>query len=127
MFDPNHINIGAFQYYSRLERIKLHLEQNYSDQMSLEKAARIAGMERKYFSAFFHQKVGVCFRHWLMWVRINEAKRQIEAKNHSITEVAHTTGFVDLRTFERAFKRCTGLTPRAFKNSLQNHNQNHDH
>jgi two-component system response regulator YesN len=121
MFDPNQIRKGAFQYYARLERIKQHIEQNLSDHMSLEEAARIAGMERKYFSAFFHQKVGVCFRHWLMWVRINEAKRRMEARNHSITQIAFTTGFEDLRTFERAFKKCTGITPRDFKRSVQNH------
>jgi len=121
MFDPNQIKVSAFQYYARLGRIKQHIEQNPSDHMSLEEAARIAGMEKKYFSAFFHQKVGVCFRHWLMWVRINEAKRRMEARNHSITQIAFITGFMDLRTFERAFKKCTGITPRDFKRSVQNH------
>ena len=121
MFDPQQINTRAFRYYARLDRIMQYLEQNYSEQMSLEKAAQIAGMERKYFSAFFHRKVGVCFRQWLMWMRVNEAMRQIEAKNHSITQVALTTGFVDLRTFERAFKTCTGVSPRDFRSAVQNH------
>ena len=115
MFDAKQINEGAFRYYARLATIKRYIDQNYFEHVSLESAAGIAGMERKYFSAFFHKKVGVCFRHWLMWVRVNEAKRQIETKNCSITQIAHATGFTDLRTFERAFKQCTGVTAMQFK------------
>lgn len=119
MFDSHEINEGAFQYYSRLRRIKQHVEQYYAEPLSLEKAAGIAGMERKYFSAFFHKKVGVCFRHWLMWIRIRKAIGLIETENNSITQIAYAHGFTDLRTFERAFKRCTGLTPLEFKKAVR--------
>jgi len=115
MVNLHEINESAFEYYARLRRIRQHVEQFYCEPLSLQKAASIAGMERKYFSTFFHRKVGVCFRHWLMWVRIRKAIRLIESEDSSITEVALAHGFTDLRTFERAFKRCTGLTPFQFR------------
>ena len=81
--------------------------------------ARIAGLEVKYFSKFFHEKVGVCFREWLNHVRVARAMEMMRAHNHRITDVAFAVGFQDLRTFERSFKKSTARTPRSFKSSVR--------
>ncbi|MDA2939275.1 AraC family transcriptional regulator, partial [Acidobacteria bacterium AH-259-A15] len=85
----------------------------------LKEAAQIAGLEKKYFSVFFHEKVGMTFTGWLAHVRVARAMELIKTRNYSITEVAYAVGFGDLRTFQRAFKKCTTLTPREFKNSVR--------
>ena len=130
MFDSKQINERAFEYYAPLRKVREYIEDNYSEHISLGKVARVAGLERKYFSAFFHKKVGICFRYWLMRLRIAKAISLMEAENHSITQIAFEIGFTDLRTFERAFKRCTDLTPSEFKKRLGcssgNGYQNHD-
>jgi AraC-like DNA-binding protein len=64
MFDQKQINEWALEYYSPLRKVKHYICQNYSEAISLKRAAQIAGMERKYFSTFFHKKVGICFRYW---------------------------------------------------------------
>lgn len=126
MFDSTQINERAFEYYARLRRVKQYIEDNYPEDISLEKAAQIAGMERKYFSTFFHKKVGICFRYWLMALRIGKAISLMETENHSITQIAFEIGYMDLRTFERAFKRCTGLTPTEFKRRVRRSSSNGD-
>ena len=119
MLDSKQINEWAFGYYAPLRRVKQYVQDNYAENISLEQVAQIAGMERKYFSTFFHKKVGICFSDWLRSVRIGNAISLMEDENYSITQVAFKTGFMDLRTFERAFKRCTGFTPREFKNRIR--------
>ena len=119
MLDLKQINEWAFEYYAPLRRVKQYVRDNSAENISLEQVAQIAGMERKYFSTFFHKKVGICFRYWLMGVRIGNAISLMEHENQSITQIAFETGFMDLRTFERAFKRCTGFTPREFKNRIK--------
>ena len=109
----------AMIYYPRLRRVRDYVEHNYSDDISLCEAARIAHLEEKYFSTYFHRKTGICFKAWLAQVRIGHAKSMMEQENCSITEVAFAVGFRDLRTFERSFKRYTDMTPRAFKNSVR--------
>ncbi len=59
MLQANHINHGAFDYYARLQRVKEHVDENYSEEISLEKAAQIAATEKTYFSTFFRKKVGI--------------------------------------------------------------------
>jgi AraC-like DNA-binding protein len=83
----------AFQYYHRLQEIKRFIEEHYMEEISLKKAARIAGLEKKYFSTFFHRKVGVGFKHWLTHVRVARAMDLMKAEDYTISEVAYSAGF----------------------------------
>ncbi len=112
---PLPINAQALNYYARLRRVRDHLRANSSEPMPMPSAAGLAGMEPTYFSDFFRRKVGVPFRSWLEHVRIGHAIHLIHSRNHSITHIAHEVGFANLRSFERAFKRRTGLTPTLYK------------
>ncbi|MGH7489343.1 MAG: helix-turn-helix domain-containing protein, partial [bacterium] len=105
-------------YYQPLERVREFVEKNLSEPISLRAAASAAGLEEKYFSAFFHRKTGVCFRDWLACRRVDRAIEILTLHDDTITSVAASVGFQDLRTFERAFKRLTGLTAREFKRSV---------
>ena len=118
MAQGNHVNNGAFEYYSRLRRVKEHVDEYYSEEISLEKAAQIAATEKTYFSTFFHQKVGITFTDWLRRLRVAKAIEILKTRNQSICDIAFEVGFGDLRSFERAFKRYTNLTAREFKKSI---------
>jgi AraC-like DNA-binding protein len=107
-----------FSYYLPLQRVREYVEKNLSEPISLRAAASAAGLEEKYFSAFFHRKTGVCFRDWLAGCRVDRAIEILTEHDDTITSVAGSVGFQDLRTFERSFKRLTGLTPREFKRSV---------
>ncbi len=108
----------VFDYYPRLNRLREHVEQSYSEPFSLEQAAGIAALESSYFSSYFHAKVGITFTEWLSRVRIEKAIELMKGSDLSITEVAYEVGFGDLRTFERAFKKHTRMTPLQFKKTV---------
>lgn len=108
-------NSEAFNYYPRLKRVRQFVEEHFDDSITLGQAAKVAAMEKTYFSFFFHEKVGVTFRAWLQYLRISRALEMISEQDHSITEVAFAVGFNELSTFQKAFKRWTSLTPRDFK------------
>ena len=111
-------NGAAFDYYPRLKRLREYVEQNYSEPIPLEKAAGIAILESSYFSCYFHVKVGITFTEWLRQVRISKAIELVKASDLSVTEIAYEVGFADLRTFERAFKKHTRMTPTEFIKSI---------
>ncbi len=108
----------VFDYYPRLNRLRQYVEQSYSEPLPLGKAASIAALERSYFSSYCHAKVGITFTEWLHQVRIEKAIELMKARDVSITDIAYEVGFADLRTFERAFKQNTRMTPREFKKSV---------
>ena len=112
---PNEVREAAFAYYPRLRRLAAFCREHYHQDICLQRAANIVGLERTYFCTFFHQKVGVCFNCWLGILRIDGAKRRIRADNRSISSIAHEVGFNSLATFERTFKRLTGMTASQYK------------
>jgi len=118
MSDREDFERRIFSYYPPLQRVREFVEKNLSEPISLREAASAAGLEEKYFSAFFHRKTGVRFRDWLAGRRVDRAIEILTQHDETITSVAESTGFQDLRTFERSFKRLTGLTPRDFKRSV---------
>ena len=119
MLDGDSRCYSAFVYYQPLRKVKDYMDRNYSEKVSLKKLAQIAGLEEKYFSTYFRKKTGICCKDWVAQFRVSRAKEMMEVQNYNITEIGFAVGFGDLRTFERAFKRCTGMTPREFKNSVR--------
>lgn len=113
------INLRAFEFYSRLKKVKRYIDDNRDIQMSLSAAAKIAGMERTYFSKFFHEKVSMGFKCWLNLDRVQRAITLMMTGDHSLTAVAESTGFGSLSAFERQVKRFTGLTPREVKHRVE--------
>ena len=115
----NYVRDAAITYYPGLARLAAFCNENYREDICLQLAASIVGLERTYFCTFFHQKVGVCFNCWLAILRIDAAKVQIKANNRSISSIAYEVGFNNLSTFERTFKRCTGMTASQYKNQVR--------
>lgn len=113
------LNSGAFTYYARLARVRTYVEEHLAEPIPLSAAARVAGMERTYFSSFFHDKTGVCFRDWLSMVRVCRTATLLQRGNLSVRRAAFEAGFSSLRTCERAFAKMAHRPPRDFKKAAQ--------
>ncbi len=117
------MNSYAFEYYRPLVRVKRFIEANYGEEISLLEAARVAALERSYFSTFFRKKVGINFRDWLGQVRVAKAMAMFEREDWTVSEVAFAVGFADLSTFTRTFKKVTNMTPSLYKRMVSPDNQ----
>ena len=58
-------NHDALLYYARLTPVLQYVEAHISKPISLDEAAKVAHLEREYFSAFFRSKVGATFTEWI--------------------------------------------------------------
>jgi transcriptional regulator GlxA family with amidase domain len=112
-------NQGAFSYYDRLTPVLRFVNAQVAKPISLDDGARLAGLERKYFSAFFHSKVGTTFTEWIRILRVKRSMELMRAHDESICRTAFAAGFRDVRTFERAFKRYVGVSPRAYRSLVR--------
>ena len=117
------INEAIFFFCPRLAKIKRHVEEHFDEPFTLAQAAEIAALEKTYFSKVFKEKVGVSFVDWLARERIKRAVLMLMDHDHRITDLAFAVGFGDLRTFERAFKKYVGITPRQCKNIVRQHSE----
>lgn len=106
---------AVFTFYAPLQKVNEHIQRHPSEVIALREAAEIAGIEIKHFSGYFHERTGVNSRNWMEHARITQAMEMAVFRNYLIMDVVFEVGFKDLRSFERAFKKCTGVTPSGFR------------
>lgn len=93
-----------------------YMQDNYSQHLEMQQVAEYVGLSPSYFSALFHQVVGVGFREQLCRIRIEESKRLLLQKNYSLVDIALAMGFPDQSYYCKVFKRIVGVTPGKFRN-----------
>ena len=87
------------------------IENNYREELTRDKLAEKAGMDRYKFSTLFNEMFGQSIRSYLNSVRIKMAEELL--KNHylSIKEIAYSVGYKNIVHFNRVFKKINGLSP----------------
>ena len=94
-----------------------YITEHYSQPLTLDTLADLAGLSGSYFSRKFRLVTGMGMKEYLNYVRLKNAAMELLSTNHSITEVALNCGFNDSNYFKDAFKKMYGLSPRAYRNS----------
>jgi AraC-like DNA-binding protein len=90
------LNAEAFLYYPRLQALAKYVTTHLGKQLTLEKASKRVGLEKKYFSAFFRSKVGITWTEWLRRLRVLHATEQIQLREESIARIALVLAFATL-------------------------------
>jgi AraC-like DNA-binding protein len=103
----------------RVARVLRYLTEDLSRRPALEDVSRVAGLETTYFSKRFRVIVGIPYAEWSRRLRVHHAKQLLEIADLSITAVAAAVGYMDVTTFERAFRRVAGTCPRDYRRLLQ--------
>jgi AraC-like DNA-binding protein len=108
----------------RVARVLRYVLHDLTRRATCASAARVAGLERAYFSKLFRRVMCVTFTEWNAAVRVAEAKRLLRAVDLSITAVSASVGYDDVTTFERVFKRLEGVCPREHRRRFARRNAN---
>jgi transcriptional regulator GlxA family with amidase domain len=102
----------------RVTRVLRRVMQDLTKRTTCASAARVAGLERAYFSKRFRSVMRVSFTEWNARVRVEEAKELLRSVDLSITAISASVGYDDVTTFERVFKRLEGVCPRAHRRRI---------
>ncbi|MDQ6762543.1 MAG: AraC family transcriptional regulator, partial [Bacteroidota bacterium] len=106
-------------YYNsrRIEKIMAYVNNNFNQNITLNDAAKIAGMTEVSLSRFFKLRTGKTFIDTLNEVRLGHASRMLIDTTDSINEVAYKCGFNNMSNFNRIFKKKKDSTPKEFRHS----------
>lgn len=101
----------------RFSPLVAHIEAHSDTAFSTRDAARMAGLSEGAFCRKFKAAFGMTFIEFLNHLRIDRVKQRLLLRNqpHTIGSIALAAGFSDLKYFNTAFRRMTGLTPSAFR------------
>lgn len=98
-----------------LSSVMKYIDQNFTEDISLDTLADVAGYSKYHFSRIFKKKQNISIVQYISRKRIKLAERLLIDPSLSITEVAMQSGFSSLTTFNRIFKAEKNCTPTEFK------------
>lgn len=103
-----------------MERILEIIKQDIEDcNLSTAEVAQRLNITQSYLSRYFKQQMGIGVLDYIHRYRINMAKNlMLVDHNIRIKEVAEKTGFYNVSSFIRVFKKNEGITPGEFRDSL---------
>lgn len=96
----------------KISQIFNYLSRHYKEDITLESVANALYINKYYLSHTLTEKLNINFRDYINQLRIDEALRLIEQENKPITKAALEVGFLNARTFNRAFKKRFDKTPK---------------
>lgn len=101
----------------KISDIVRYINLHFGEPLELEELSRRFFISKSYLSRMFKQVTGFGFAEYVNLTRIKEAERLLRDTDHSITHVSELAGFDNFSHFGKMFKRLTGLTPRAYRES----------
>ncbi len=102
------------RYRSNIHSVLKYIDESFSKPICSDKIYRIATMSSSSFSYIFKSVTGMTLVDYINHVRISKAQNLLLNSDIPITNVAIDCGFRNLVTFDRIFKRISGISPSAF-------------
>lgn len=109
---------GDFSRIKKIADICQYISRNCTSALTLDEVAEYAGLSKSYFAHLFKQYTNSTFVDYLTEERVKLARTYFKDSEVSITNIAFESGFSSISSFNRAFKKITGLSPSAFRESM---------
>ncbi|WP_051656711.1 helix-turn-helix domain-containing protein [Butyrivibrio sp. AE3004] len=106
--------IGNNQIYSDIAD---YIRRNISENIKIRDIADAFGYSPKYLSHLFSVVSGSSLKQFIMSQKIETASYLLTDTDKTISEIAASLGFSDMHNFSRSFKKVTGLSPTAYRNT----------
>lgn len=92
-----------------------YIEDNFGQKLSVEKLAEMFALSRRNFIRRFKKATSNTPIEYIQRVKIEAAKKSLEASMHTVNEVMYDIGYNDGKAFRNTFRKYTGLTPAEYK------------
>ncbi len=114
----SHLSASSLRDEKKVVKLKIilkYMREHFSEEISLEDMASIAGFSCKYFCKFFKEATGTTPVNYLMSYRVERAARMLLGSDLSVTQISLACGFNDLSYFIKTFKRFRGVSPTEYR------------
>ncbi|MBQ8163121.1 MAG: helix-turn-helix domain-containing protein [Clostridia bacterium] len=91
------------------------VEENYARECKLSVLADKTSYNYVYLSKYFTKRTGITYTEYVNRYRVNESCYRLINTDKTILEIAYECGFDSLRSFNRNFKRITGISPSQYR------------
>ncbi len=106
---------GSHQSLSKMTQACAYISENCEQVITLDNIAEQFGFSSYYFSRLFKSATGYNFTEYLTLQRVKRAQLFLADSDMNITEIAFSSGFKSISSFNRAFRQFRGCAPRDYR------------
>jgi transcriptional regulator GlxA family with amidase domain len=100
---------------AKVRELQIWIAEHLEQVLSVEGLAERMAMSVRNFERVFTREVGRTPSQYLLQVRVEAARRQLERTDRGLKQVAAAAGFGSVDVMRRAFVRLLGITPRRYR------------
>jgi AraC family transcriptional regulator len=98
-----------------LQRAREYVHAHFSENLTLARVARAAGVHPVYLGQIFRRQFGETLGEYLNRIRVRAAAGLLANSDVPLSSIAVDLGFYDQSHFTRVFRQVTGATPGTFR------------
>jgi transcriptional regulator GlxA family with amidase domain len=102
-----------------IRELQIWIAEHLDTRLSVEDLSERMAMSVRNFERVFTREVGTTPSHYVLQMRVEAARRQLERMNSGLKQIASATGFGSVDVMRRAFVRVLGITPRRYRELAQ--------
>jgi AraC-like DNA-binding protein len=115
--------VGTFERQQRaLDRLAPlfnYIRDNCEDRIQIREAARLCNMGESHFMGFFKHVTGLSFMKYLNHYRVERSQALLANTDEPMASISQKVGFCDQSYFGMVFHKLVGVTPAAYRRSVQ--------
>lgn len=101
------------------KKVLMILHENIYSNITVEKICETLGYSKTHLSKIFLTCSGYTIGNFYNKLKIEEAKRLIRENNYNFSQISDLLSFSDPQYFSKVFRRCEGMSPREYFNSVK--------
>lgn len=98
-----------------IQEIDRYIFENYASKISLESIAQHVHLSSAYLGILYKKEMNTNITDAIAMVRIEKAKERLSQSDDSITEIAASVGYKDIKSFRKQFLKIVGVTPSEYR------------
>jgi transcriptional regulator GlxA family with amidase domain len=99
-----------------VKNAQLFIENNFKEKVTVDQLAAMFALSRRNFERRFKKATSNTPVEYIQRVKVEAAKKSLEAGRENINQVMYKVGYNDTKAFRVIFKKITGLSPLEYRN-----------
>lgn len=102
-----------------VQQALIYIDTNLAGDLSLRTLAQNLNISSSYLSTVFKKETGQTLTDLIAHRRVDKAKELLRTTRLQVQTIAQHCGIIDVHYFSKIFKKLTGMTPKAYRDSLK--------